>query len=126
MFLKLQEYEYLPDNWQVTYDHIVNARNAVLEYFNSLVSNIEIAYKKGNFKVFSSIDYQNKKRRAVEFSSNNPYISPKCSVDKYGIKTNNYVVQSNDDKYSSERKVEMIESIYHVYVMNILLRYRFL
>lgn len=105
-FLKLQEYEYLPDNWQVTYDHIVNARNAVLEYFNSLVSNIEIAYKKGNFKVFSSIDYQNKKRRAVEFSSNNPYISPKCSVDKYGIKTNNYVVQSNDDKYSSERKVE--------------------
>lgn len=105
-FLKLQEYERLPDNWQITYNLIVNARNAVLEYFNSLASNIEVAYKKGNFKVFTSIDYQNKKERASVLSSNNPYISPKCAVDRYGMKTNNYVVQNNEDKYSSERNVE--------------------
>lgn len=105
-FLKLQEYEHLPNNWQITYERIVNARNAVIEYFNSLVNNIEIAYKKGNFKVFGSTDYQNKKERAKVFSSSNPYISPKCAVDRYGIKTNNYVVQNDEGKYSSERNVE--------------------
>lgn len=105
-FFKLQEYKHLPENWQTTYDLIVNARNVIIEYLQIFANNIEIAYRKGNFKIFSSKEYQNKKERACTLSNKNPYINPKCAVDRYGMKPNNYVVQNNEDKYSSERNVE--------------------
>lgn len=105
-FLKLQEYQHLPDDWQITFELITNARKAIIEYFSVFARNLEIAYKKNDFRGFSSIEYQNKKKKASDLSSKNPYINPKCAVDRYGLENNNYVVRNKENKYTSERNVE--------------------
>ena len=104
-FGNMQKYNKLPPNWKDTYEKIVDARNAILEYFQILLEAVEKLYRNENVSMFSTYDYKQKKLMACDLTSENPYIVPKCAVDKYGIRDNNYVVEDNHEKYSNERNL---------------------
>lgn len=118
-FLDMQKYYTIPKDWQETFEIIVNARNAVLNYIQIFLKAIEKFYRNESLKIFNGDDYKLKKKRAIEITSTNPYIAPKCAVDKYGIRNDNYVVNREENKYSTKSFMETdkqhISSLSHDY-----------
>lgn len=101
-FGNMQRYHNLPQNWKDTYERIINARNAILDYFVILLDAVEKFYRNENARVFSSDNYKKKKGIAYNLTIENPYIEPMCAVDRYGLRDDNYVVEDNHQKYSNE------------------------
>lgn len=105
-FGNMHKYNALPDNWEDVYRNIVDARNIVLEYFEILLKGVEKFYRNENVDIFKSATYKEKKSHVLKLTELTPYIEPKCAVDKYGIRDNNYVVECNDEKYSNRSRIE--------------------
>lgn len=105
-FGNMHKYNTLPENWEDVYKNIVDARNAVLEYLEILLKGVEKFYRNENVEVFKRDTYNQKKEHALKLTKLTPYIEPKCAVDKYGIRDNNYVVEDNSEKYSNRSRIE--------------------
>ncbi len=105
-FGNMHKYNTLPENWSDVYKNIANARNAVLKYFEILLKGIEKFYRNENADVFKMDTYKEKKSHVLKLTALTPYIEPKCAVDKYGIRDNNYVVEEYDEKYSNRNRIE--------------------
>lgn len=105
-FGNMQKYHTLPENWQDTYERIIHARNAVLAYFKTLLEAVEKLYRNENLSIFNSENYKKQRYIVCNLTMENPYIEPKCAVDRYGFRDNNYVVEDNRHKYSTERNQE--------------------
>lgn len=122
-FRNMQKYHNLPRNWKDTYERIINARNAILDYFIILLDAVEKLYRNENVRIFSSDNYKKKKGTAYNLTKENPYIEPMCAVDRYGIRDDNYVVEDNHQKYSiawnQESDKEHISYLCHQYFSHV-------
>lgn len=105
-FSDMQKYDILPKDWKETFDIIINARNVVIDYIQIFLRAIDKFYRNESLKIFNGDEYKLKKKRAIEITSINPYIAPKCAVDKYGIRNDNYVVNREENKYSTKSFIE--------------------
>ena len=105
-FGNMHKYDTLPENWEDVYKNIADARNAVLEYLEILLKGVEKFYRNENVEVFKRDTYNQKKEYVLKLTKLTPYIEPKCAVDKYGIRDNNYVVEDNSEKYSNRSRIE--------------------
>lgn len=56
----MQKYHNLPQNWKDTYERIINARYAILDFFIILLEAVEKLYRNENARIFSSDNYKKK------------------------------------------------------------------
>ena len=77
-----------------------------MEYLGILLKGVEKFYRNQNVEVFKRDTYNQKKEHVLKLTKLSPYIEPKCAVDKYGIRDNNYVVEDNSEKYSNRSRIE--------------------
>lgn len=102
-FGNMQKYNNLPENWKDIYERVINARNAIIDYLTILLDAVEKLYRNENVSIFISENYKKKRSIVCNLTMGNPYIEPRCAVDRYGFRDNNYVVEDNHQKYPSER-----------------------
>ncbi|MBC6165038.1 hypothetical protein HCA15_00170 [Listeria booriae] len=118
----INEYNYFQPNWDICLNNIDQTRSEIITMSKDIISGLDYWYKKGNIKKLITEELQTKRRKIIEDTKKQYRYYPQSELDKYGVKGNNNIVDTNEKDFESvnidEKKNLTFRSVFRDYYNN--------
>lgn len=94
------EYEKRPEYWPEVVEGILETRKTIVSACNRIIRGIDSVYRDRNTKVLFSPQSSQAIANAYVRTSNLKFQMPKCAIDRYGIRTDNSIVDTHTSEFA--------------------------
>lgn len=98
--LRIEEYSHAPKDWEVVFNKVLNYRFNAIELLSELISVLDKYYKKGHASP------ERIKHLLEQWEDENPFNTPQCALDMYGIRDNSLIQYNSSEKCEKERGIK--------------------
>ena len=93
------EYERRPEYWPEVIESILETRKAIMTACNSIIRGLDSVYRDRDTKVLFSQESSQAIANAYVRTNELKFQMPKCAVDRYGIRTDNSIVDDHTGEF---------------------------
>jgi hypothetical protein len=100
---KLHEYDLFPANWKICLQNINDVRKKITQIAKETIAGIDLLYRKRNTQKFIQKEHIALIQETLKYLNNSHAFSPQSEVDRFGIHSNNAIVQDMSNNFDMQK-----------------------